>query len=113
MSPTISAASNPSRSVMTKVPPMCASLFRDDLALGGRLVVLAEELVRSGLQGAHPNLQRLVAGHDLLDAKLLALELLRRGVLVRDDQHERLAGLYLDLLGRELVLLDGQGDLRR
>src|SRR5215510_9987932 len=107
--PSRRAASKASRSVTTKVAPM--GLLGDNDALGGLLVILAHERVPPGLERAHPDLQGLAGGNDLLDAQLLALELLSRAILVGDHEHERSPRLHLDLLGLEAVLLDDEGDL--
>src|SRR6516225_5624160 len=96
--PRMRAASKPSRSVMTKVPPMAAlrGLLGDDAA-GRGLVEVVEEGVAAGLERADPDVDRLAGRHDLLDAEVLALELGGLGALVRHDEHERRVGLHLDL----------------
>src|SRR6266852_2273785 len=107
--PSSSAASKASRRVTPKVAPIGS--LGDDPALGRRLVKIADERIASGLERAHPDLQRLAAGDDLLDPELLALELLGRDVLVGDHEHERYPRLHPDFVRLEPVLLDGDGNL--
>src|SRR5262245_28154722 len=107
--PSSSAASKASRSVTTNVAPI--ALLGDDPALGRGFVVLADEGIAARLEGPDPDLHRLAAGDDLLDPQLLALELLGRGVLVGDHEHEGRPRLHADLVRLETVLLDGHGDL--
>src|SRR5215467_16173341 len=108
--PRMRAASKPSRSVMTKVPPIVDALLGDDAA-GRRLVEVVEERVASRLQRPDQHVHGLAGGYDLLDAEVLALELRGLGVLVGDDERERRVRLDLDLAGLELVLVDRQRDL--
>src|SRR5580765_1077692 len=112
--PRMRAASKPSRSVMTKVPPMggVRRLLGDDPA-GRGLVEVVEEGVAAGLQRADADVDGLAGRHDLLDAEVLALELRRLGALVRHDEHERRVGLDLDLARLELVLVDRERNFRR
>src|SRR6266571_2158417 len=104
--PRRSAASKPSRNVMTSVAPM--ALLRDDPSFGGLLVIIANEGVRARLERGHLQADGFTARNDLLNAEVLALELFRRRVFVGYHEHERLAGGNLDLLGAESVAFDGQ-----
>src|ERR1051326_5059431 len=91
--PTMSAASRTSRKTMSAVPNI---LFRDDHALGGLLVELADEPVFTGLERAHVDRRFRLAGNHLLDLQLLALEFLGRRILVVDDELHLLPGRHLD-----------------
>src|SRR2546422_9675238 len=88
------------------------TLFRSDPALRRFRVVLADEGVGAGLERGHPEPHGLAGRDHLLDAELATLELLRTGVTVGDDEHERRAGLDPDLLGLEAVRLDDEHHLR-
>src|SRR5947199_671231 len=107
--PRSSAASKASRRVTTNVAPMVrpAALLGHDAALGGLLVVLADEAVGAGLERGHLEAHGLAARDHLFDPEVAALELLGRAVLVGDDQHERRARLDPQLFRLEPVLLDG------
>src|SRR2546428_2274003 len=65
----------------------CA-LLRDDPALGGALVEIADEVVRALLERGHPEAEGLARRDHFLDAEIVALELLGRRVLVGDDEDE-------------------------
>src|SRR5665213_2983650 len=103
--PTISAASRTSRNTMSAVPNI--ALLRDDHAVRGLLVVLADELVLAGLERPDVDGRLAVAGNHLLDLERLALELLGRGVLVLDEEFHLLAGGNLDAVGGDLVAFEG------
>src|SRR5882724_12327265 len=92
--------------------PPCA-LFRDDTALGGALVEIADEVVRSLLERGHPEAEGLARRDHFLDAEIVALELLGRRVLVGDDEDEGRACGHRDLLRGEAVILDSERDLGR
>src|SRR3989454_8062748 len=87
-------------------------LLGDDPAPRRLGVVLADEGVGAGLERGHPEPHGLAGRDHLLDAELATLELLRTGVTVGDDEHERRAGLYPDLPGLEAVRLDDEHHLR-
>src|SRR5882724_10994551 len=70
--------------------PPCA-LLRDDPALGGALVEIADEVVRALLERGHPEAEGFARRDHFLDAEIVAL----------------------DLLGGEAVILDGERDLGR
>src|SRR2546426_8987436 len=110
--PMMSAASKPSRSVTTNVPPMDPRLLRDDAARR-LLVEVVEEGIGAGLEGANADVDGFPGRHDLLDAEILALEFGRLRALVRDDQDERSVRLDLHLVWLELILVDGEGNFRR
>src|SRR2546428_13951960 len=107
-----SAASKPSQSVATHVPPLAPRLPRDDAARR-LLVEVVEEGIGAGLEGANADVDGLPGRHDLLDAEILALEFCRLRALVRDDQDERSVRLDLHLGRLELILVDGEGDFLR
>src|SRR2546428_10214887 len=90
----------------------CA-LLRDDPALGGALVEIADEVVRALLERGHPEAEGLARRDHFLDAEIVALELLGRRVLVGDDEVEGRACRHCDLLRGEAVLVDGERDLWR
>src|SRR5437870_6633551 len=90
----------------------CA-LLRDDPALGGALVEIADEVVRPLLERGHPEAEGLARWDHLLDAEIVALELLGCRVLVGDDENEGRARRHRDLLRGEAVVLDGERDLGR
>src|SRR5437899_7483034 len=92
--------------------PPCA-LLRDDPALGGALVEIADEVVRPLLERGHPEAEGLARRDDFLDAEIVALELLGPRVLVGDDEDEGRARRHRDLLRGEAVVLDGERDLGR
>src|SRR5689334_4992939 len=121
MMPMISAASRTSRKTMRAVPNMvCYSrdwpeqgrarqwLLRDDHALRRLLVELADELVFARLERPDDEGRRRLARDHLLAVELLALEFLRRRILVLDDELHLLARRHLDLVRREHVVLDDQ-----
>src|SRR5258708_8209589 len=107
--PSSSAASKPSRRTMTKVAPN--GLLRDDLA-PCRLVVVVQEHVGAGLQRPHANADGFARRHDPLEPEVLALDLRRLRVLVGDHEQEGLARLDLHFLGRDLLVLVGDRNLR-
>src|SRR5437899_9214326 len=110
--PMMSAASKPSRSVTTNVPPMDPRLLRDDAARR-LLVEVVEEGIGAGLEGANPDVDGLPGRHDLLDAEILALEFRRLRALVRDHEDEGGIRFDLHLVGLELIFLDGEGNFLR
>src|SRR4051812_9840936 len=73
--PTMRPASMTSRKTMMSAPSITV-LLRDDGALRGALVILAEEGVAPGLERLQRDFRLAVAGDHLLDAERLALELL-------------------------------------
>ena len=81
-------------------------LFDDEHALGGFLVIVAEESVfaRGERRNAHGRLP--LAGDDFLDVQRLALEFLGRRVEILDRQHDGLAGRRMQFGGLETMVLD-------
>src|SRR6185312_6421038 len=115
--PTMRPASSTSRKTMINAPSMSGysefRLFRDDHALRGVFVILADERVLAGLERADAHDALAVADDDLLDLERVALEFLRRRVIVDDGDGMALAGRDLELGRGELVVLDRQREVVR
>jgi len=88
-------------------------LFRDDHALGGVLMVFADERILSGLERPDAHDALAIADDDLLDLQGVALEFLGRRVIVDDGDGVALACRDLELGRGELVVLDGQREIVR
>src|SRR5262249_31539781 len=85
--PTISAASSTSRKTMIAVASMADFLLlHDHGALGGLLVVLADEGIAAGLEGPDEDRRGRLAGDHLFAIERVALEFLWRRVAVLDDE---------------------------
>src|SRR5258708_34981040 len=86
--------------------------YGDERALRRVLVELADELVAPGGEGADADDDLALARHHLLDLEALALELLRRRILVVNDDRQALARRHRQLARLELIVANGQLEAR-
>src|SRR5262249_14515823 len=87
------------------------SLFRDDHALGGVRMKLAEELVTAGRQRSHAHQPCRFARNDLLDLERGALEFFGARILVADIDRDAFTRRHPDFLRLEGVVADDDVEL--
>src|SRR6266478_904616 len=83
---TTSAASSTSRKTSTAIPGTIDFLFRDQDALRGVPVEIAEERIAAGLERTDEDDDLPLGRDDLLAVELIALEFLCGRILVVDDE---------------------------
>src|SRR5262249_31602431 len=109
--PMIRPASITSRKTMMSAPNML--LFRDHDAFGGVGVEIAGDFAVAGSERPAAHQALGLAGDDLLDLELGALEFLGGRILVGDIDRHALARRHAKFLRLELVIADDEVELLR
>src|SRR5208282_429377 len=107
MMPTMMPASITSRKTIISAPSIDRpfSSFRNDRALRGVLVEIAEEGEAAGAERAYPHLALFARRNHFLDRRVVHFEFVGRVVQILDADEERLAGRHVNFSRREAMIL--------